>query len=104
MAEGNYNVNHKVNDIALEHDNQPLAYPVGVLKDDGKEVSIPTIRRAVDYLNSELKDWQATPEWQSALDMLGVAHTECTPVNIKVATDLFKEACRMAGKLDPHTT
>ena len=31
-------------------------------------------------------------------------HSDGLVVNIKVATDLFKEACRMAGKLDPHTT
>jgi hypothetical protein len=89
-----------VNDIA--HDKQPLDYPVGVLK-DGMEISIPTIGRAFQYLHSELKEWNATPEWQSALDMIAVARAEYTPANIKTATGLFKEVCRMAGRLDPHT-
>jgi hypothetical protein len=40
---------------------------------------------------------------KSALDMLVVAHTEFTSANIETATDLFKEACRRAGKLDPHS-
>jgi hypothetical protein len=92
-----------MNEIALEYDNRPLAYRVGVLKDDGTEGSIPTIRRAFQYLNSELGEWKATPEWQSALDMLAVAHSEYTPVNIKMATDLLKATCRRAGKLDPHS-
>jgi hypothetical protein len=30
-----------MNEIALEYDNRPLAYRVGVLKDDGTEGSIP---------------------------------------------------------------
>jgi hypothetical protein len=92
-----------MNEIALEYDNRPLAYPVGVVRDDGAEGSIPTIGQAIQYLNSELRDWQATPEWQSALDVLVVAHTEFTSVNVKTATDLFKEACRRAGKLNPHS-
>jgi hypothetical protein len=92
-----------MNEIALEYDNRPRAYRVGVLKDDGTEGSIPTIRRAFQYLNSELGEWKATPEWQSALDMLAAAHSEYTPVNIKMATDLLKATCRRAGKLDPHS-
>jgi hypothetical protein len=35
-----------MNEIALEYDNRPLAYRVGVLKDDGTEGSIPTIGKA----------------------------------------------------------
>jgi hypothetical protein len=52
----------KVNEIEVEYDERRLAYPVGVLKGDGTEGSIPTIRRAFQYLISELKDWNATPE------------------------------------------
>src|ERR1700680_1448336 len=78
-----------MNESAREYDNRPLAYRVGVLKDDGTESSIPTIRRAFQYLNSELGEWKATPEWQSALDMLAAAHSEYTPVNIKKARPSF---------------
>ena len=75
-----------MNENGAEFDVRPLAYPVGVLK-DGKEHSIHTICRAFQYLHLELKDWQATPEWQSALDIVVVAHSEYTDVNIKMATD-----------------
>jgi hypothetical protein len=82
-----------VETMSVDTDTRPLSRPIAILR-DGKESSLRTIGGAVNYLTSELQHLATTQEWQHAIDILGVAHSEPSAVNVDLATRLVEYVCR----------